>query len=142
MMVFSHILVPFDGSELALKSLDKAIEFAKLDRATKVFVLHVITLPSKKKGPETLYNQVIQMIVEDGNDTIEKAKEKLVEIPDQAEAFVKEGTPRHVILEQIRESNCDLIIMGSRGLSGFKEFLGSVSHSISQESPIPVLLMK
>ncbi|WP_269085328.1 universal stress protein [Peribacillus muralis] len=46
------------------------------------------------------------------------------------------------LLEHVNTHNCDLIIMGSRGLSGFKEFLGSVSHYIVQHSPVPVLLVK
>jgi nucleotide-binding universal stress UspA family protein len=32
--------------------------------------------------------------------------------------------------------------MGSRGLSGIREFLGSVSHLIVQKSNIPVMVMK
>lgn len=140
-MIFSRILVPYDGSELASKSLEKAIEFAKLDSTVKVSVLHVITLPINR-GPESLFNQVKSMIIEDGNEMIENAKAKLVEIPNQSEVFVKEGPPSHVVLQQAKELNCDLIIMGSRGLSGFKEFLGSVSHSITQKSTIPVLLLK
>lgn len=140
-MIFSRILVPYDGSELASKSLEKAIEFAKLDSTVKVSVLHVITLPINR-GPESLFNQVKSMIIEDGNEMIENAKAKLVEIPNQSEVFVKEGSPSHVVLQQAKELNCDLIIMGSRGLSGFKEFLGSVSHSITQKSTIPVLLLK
>lgn len=140
-MLFSNILVPFDGSELALKSLDKAIEMAKLDSSVKVTALTVYTLPSKK-SPEALFNQVRHLIIEDGNEKLDKAKEKLVAIPDQSETFLKEGSPYHVILEEVKNLNCDLIIMGSRGLSGFKEFLGSVSHSITQKSPVPVLLMK
>lgn len=140
-MIYSRILVPYDGSELASKSLEKAIEFAKLDSSVKVSVLHVITLPIKR-GPESLYNQVKSMIIEDGNGVIEDAKAKLAEIPNQSEAFVKEGSPSHVVLQQAKEMNCDLIIMGSRGLSGFKEFLGSVSHSITQNSTVPVLVIK
>lgn len=40
-MLFSHIVVPYDGSKLALESLDKAIEFAKIDPAIKISVIHV-----------------------------------------------------------------------------------------------------
>lgn len=140
-MIFSSILVPYDGSELADKSVEKAVELAKLDSAIKVTVVHVITLPAKK-GPDALYRQVKELIIADGNETIEQARAKLTEIPAQSEAYVKEGSPLATILQQAKEHNCDLIIMGSRGLSGFKEFLGSVSHSITQKSAIPVLLMK
>lgn len=140
-MLFSNILVPFDGSELASKSLDKAIEMAKLDPAVKVTVLHVVSIPPKRV-PDHLYNQVKKAILDDAAETIETVKGKLSEIPNQSEAFIKEGSPYYVIIEQVKDLGCDLIIMGSRGLSGIKEMLGSVSHSITQQSPVPVLLIK
>lgn len=140
-MIFSNILVPFDGSELALKSLDKAIEFAKLDSTVKVTALHVIQLPIKRV-PDAVYNPVKKVILDDAQETVHLAKEKLQGITEQSEAVIAEGAPIKVILEKAKEENCDLIIMGSRGLSGVKEFLGSVSHYISQNSHIPVLLIK
>lgn len=140
-MIFSNILVPFDGSELAKKSLDKAIELAKLDQSIKVTALHVVQLPVKRV-PDAIYNPVKIAILEDAHEIINLAKEQLENIPNQSEAFVAEGAPIRVILEKAQEKECDLIIMGSRGLSGVKEFLGSVSHYISQNSKIPVLLIK
>jgi nucleotide-binding universal stress UspA family protein len=77
-----------------------------------------------------------------GNDVIAKANELLVEIPNTSQSFVVEGSAITALLEHAKSQNCDLIIMGSRGLSGFKEFLGSVSHYIVQHSPVPVLLVK
>lgn len=70
------------------------------------------------------------------------AKQKLSVIAEQSEEIVAEGAPIRVILQKAHEENCDLIIMGSRGLSGVKEFLGSVSHYISQNSKVLVLLIK
>lgn len=140
-MIFSNILVPFDGSDLALKSLEKAIELAQLDPSVKVTVLHVVQLPVKRV-PDAIYNPVKKTILDDAHETIAIAKERLEVISERSEAMVVEGAPIRVILDQAKEQNFDLIIMGSRGLSGFKEFLGSVSHYISQNSKVPVLLMK
>lgn len=139
--MFSNILVPYDGSNLALKSLEQAIELAKLDPSVKVTALHVVQLPIKRV-PDAIYNPVKQTILDDAQETIAGAKEKLEVLPERAEAIIVEGAPIRVILEQSKQLGCDLIIMGSRGLSGFKEFLGSVSHYISQNSKVPVLLMK
>ncbi len=54
----------------------------------------------------------------------------------------EEGPAYKVILEHAKENNSDLIIMGSRGLSGVKEYLGSVSHYVVQHSSVPVLIIK
>ena len=140
-MIFSNILVPYDGSELAMKSLEKAIELAKLDPSIKVLALHVYQLPAKRV-PDSIYNPVKKTIIDDAHEIISQVKEKLEEIAEQSEAIIAEGAPIRVILDKAHENNCDLIIMGSRGLSGIKEFLGSVSHYISQNASVPVLLIK
>ena len=140
-MLYSNILVPYDGSELALKALDNSIEFAKLDPTVKITVLHVVTIQSMTVHT-SLYIHLKIAKLENANETVKPVKVKLAEIPNPSEVLIREGSPFYVILQQAKETNCDLIIMGSRGLSGIKEFLGSVSHSIIQQSSIPVLLMK
>ncbi|WP_348651721.1 universal stress protein [Paenibacillus silviterrae] len=50
--------------------------------------------------------------------------------------------PEHEILKYARDTEQQLIIIGSRGLSGIKEMmLGSVSHKVSQLSNCPVLIV-
>ncbi|MFJ8063888.1 universal stress protein [Psychrobacillus sp. NPDC096426] len=54
-----------------------------------------------------------------------------------------EGHPGQTIEEFAEQNNIDLIIMGSRGLSGLKEvFLGSVSHHVIQKVKSEVLIVK
>ena len=80
--------------------------------------------------------------MEDGKKVISKAVAKLTELPNITRSYVLVGTPARAILDHARAHDCDLIIMGSRGLSGIKELLGSVSHYVTQNSTIPVLLIK
>ncbi|MBB6444307.1 universal stress protein [Bacillus benzoevorans] len=142
-MLFSNILVPYDGSTLASASLDKAIQFAKLDPAVKITVIHVAPVsPKPAHTPNDLYIRYKAAVEEDAFKVVETVKTKLEEIPNSTEVMVKLGSPAYVILQYAKELECDCIIMGSRGLSGFKEYLGSVSHTITQQSPVPVLLMK
>ncbi len=140
-MLFSHILVPYDGSEQSIKSLNKAIQFAKQDPNIRLTVLHVISIPPRTVQM-SLYNQYKQSILDEANEIIQPAKEKLNQLPNPTEAYVKEAPSFNVILQEANELDCDLIIMGSRGLSGIAEFLGSVSHLIVQKSRIPVMVMK
>jgi len=47
------------------------------------------------------------------------------------------------IIEVSQEHNCDLIVMGSHGASGFKEvFIGSNTEKVVRNSNIPVLVIK
>ncbi len=46
-----------------------------------------------------------------------------------------EGHPSHTIVETAHEEGFDMIVIGSRGLSGLKKvFLGSVSGAVVQEA--------
>jgi hypothetical protein len=51
-------------------------------------------------------------------------------------------SPETTILTQCEKLNCDSIVMGSRGLSGFKKFLlGSCSSYVLNHAPVPVSII-
>lgn len=141
-MICSKILVAYDESELATKSLEKAIELAKLDPAIEIHAIHAVTLPIHPNIYGNAFQEIEESMLKYGQEVIAKAEVLLSEIPNTTQCFVVEGSAIKTLLEHAESHNCDLIVMGSRGLSGFKEFLGSVSHYIVQNSPVPVLLVK
>jgi nucleotide-binding universal stress UspA family protein len=54
-----------------------------------------------------------------------------------------EGKPSDKIVEGEKERKFDVIVMGSRGLSGISEFLlGSVSHRVVNDAECPVFIVK
>jgi nucleotide-binding universal stress UspA family protein len=55
---------------------------------------------------------------------------------------VKEGHPAEEILNSAKETQADLIIIGSRGKRTHDFLIGSVSREIANGSGIPVLLTK
>ena len=53
------------------------------------------------------------------------------------------GDPAVEIVREARESDAELVIMGSRGLSGLKQVvMGSVSHKVSENAGCPVLIVR
>ncbi|MDY9922027.1 MAG: universal stress protein [Synergistota bacterium] len=61
--------------------------------------------------------------------------------PD-VETVLKYGSPSSEILKSVKELSAEMVIMGSQGRGFVNEFfLGSVSHNIARESPVPVLLI-
>jgi nucleotide-binding universal stress UspA family protein len=59
------------------------------------------------------------------------------------EVMLCEGNPAEAILDTAKKVDADLIVVGTRGLSGLKELLlGSVSHKVIQLSPCPCLVVK
>lgn len=59
------------------------------------------------------------------------------------ESMLCEGNPAEAILDTAKQVDADLIVVGTRGLSGLKELLlGSVSHKVIQLSPCSCLVVK
>ncbi|MED4206121.1 universal stress protein [Neobacillus mesonae] len=142
--MFSKIVVPYDNSELSKKALDTAITLAKQDNSIKLDVITVVN------SNYTSYHYGVYAIdpirktqLEEANKMLKDVEQELSELPNQTNTHLIEGSPGASIIDFINETQADLVVMGSRGLSGLKEvFLGSVSHYVVQKSPCPVFIVK
>lgn len=75
-------------------------------------------------------------------EQLQQAKSKLESAGISPETVHLNGDPAHEILSYARDTEQQLIIIGSRGLRGIKEMMvGSVSHKVSQLSSCPVLIV-
>jgi len=73
---------------------------------------------------------------------LENAKSALISEGISTDIIHLKGDPAHEILNFAKNNEQQLIIIGSRGLSGMKEMmLGSVCHKVSQLSSCPVLIV-
>ncbi|ULL13522.1 universal stress protein [Paenibacillus sp. H1-7] len=140
-MLFSNILVAYDGSDLSKKALIKAVEIVKEtsshhDTAPKLDVLHIVQDVSYVMGTAvTIDPKLIQAVVDEAR--------QLVPAEVEAEFLVEYGQPALTILKHADDKGSDLILMGSRGLGPIRElFLGSVSHNVVQNAKLPVLIVK
>lgn len=141
--MFTSILVAYDGSELSQRALVKAKELAGEANA-KLEVVHVLHHPvvvigeavvSPPRSYEAEYIQLTQSL-------IDQANREIAGLPN-AKASLLQGQPADAVLDYAGEIGADLIVIGSRGLSGLNEWvLGSVSHHVVQHARIPVLVIK
>ena len=61
----------------------------------------------------------------------------------QVEEVTREGYPATVIEEEAVRQEADLIVIGTRGLSGIKHLLlGSIAERVVQKAPCPVLTVR
>ncbi|MGZ9586549.1 universal stress protein [Paenibacillus marinisediminis] len=144
-MNFVRVLVAYDGSEPSIKALDHAIHMAETNGKVELRILHIFQLPQYFIGDAfaTASPQVNEEIYEFAMQLETQAKEKISFLGDRAQVEVLQGPPGQAILDYADKDHCDLIIIGSRGLSGLKKFvLGSVSLHVVQNSKVPVLVMK
>jgi nucleotide-binding universal stress UspA family protein len=143
-MFCSKILLAYDGSNQAKKALEKAVELAGANVSIEINLVYVVKVVN---SVGTTYANIpdpwSEFDVQHGHSIIEQAMDILDANANKCEAFVLEGLPEEEIITFAQKYNCDLIIMGSRGLSGLKELLmGSVSHHVTQNSSVPVLIVK
>lgn len=144
-MMYSNILVAYDGSEISNLALDKAVEIAKLDPANRLHVLHVYRFPDIIIGEAyiSVTPNMNEAIFEEANGVADQAKKKIEHLPNLTTVDVTEGQPAPNIIKYAEQNQCDLIVIGNRGHSGIRELvLGSVSHNVVQHAHIPVLVIK
>lgn len=137
-----RILVPTDFSEQAENALKVAVQMATKNDGV-IHLLHSMELPghlaNKNTGslPEALY--FIKLAEKQFDELLAKPYLQDVEI-HQA---MGHGEIYDDIAVAVKQSDIDLVIMGSHGASGFKEmFIGSNTEKVVRTSTTPVLVIK
>jgi nucleotide-binding universal stress UspA family protein len=133
--MFERILLAVDGSEHSDRAVAAATDIARTSKAA-VHVIHV---------HEAGLHAPIETNSE-AEDIVERALKQLdadrIEATGSAVA-VRSGEVAPSIVEAARELGCDLIVMGTRGLSDFSSLLiGSVAHKVLHFADCPVLVVR
>ena len=142
---YSKILVAYDGSKLSKKALNDAIELARQNPDVDLKVVTVLTNFTSYVGYDVYDVTFVQKMRNETEKIVKEAEEALksAELENTFTTHLLEGNAGKKIVEFANEHDCDLIILGSRGLSGLKElFLGSVSHYVIQHAKCPVFVVK
>jgi nucleotide-binding universal stress UspA family protein len=147
-MFFFNILVAVDGSESSDKVYGMAAQLAKLTNG-KLIIVHVVVPPLPLGGglfyPDVSGIDKIRIDLEEaGRKILQKYSEKSTnEYKIAVETILAQGYPPDVIIREADTKGADLIVVGSRGFSGAKQFfIGSVPNSVLHHSSILVLLVK
>ena len=142
--VCSRIVVPFDNSELSKKALEAAVTLAKQDKQIELKVVMVVETARFVSIYGGLQNESFRdEQLAQAKEILDKVELELQTLPNKLNTYVLEGRPANKIVEFAKANDADLIVMGSRGLSGIKEmYLGSVSHHVMQLSSCPVYIVK
>jgi nucleotide-binding universal stress UspA family protein len=148
-MLFSNIVVAVDGSESSNKVYDMAAQLAKLSNG-KLIIVHVVVTPPLPLSGGLFYPDVsgidrIRIDLEEaGRRLLQNYSEKSKnEYSIEVETTLAHGNPPDAIIREADAKGADLIVVGSRGFSGAKQFfIGSVPNSVLHHSSIPVLLVK
>ena len=135
------VVVGVDGSDASTDALRQAAREANL-RGWPLRVVHSFSLPAAGSwtggvalDPEP-FRKEAERIVDSALTAVGPDLEGI-----EVSCVVELGGAVRVLLEDL--SADDLVVVGSRGLGGFKGLLlGSVSHQIVLHAPCPVLVVR
>lgn len=141
--MFGKILVGFDGSHHSHRALQVAIEIGeRFGSAITVAVVHL-------EGPEAA-DPLLQSLVPFGEDNrtlagmLDDAHDKALARKVASFRTVHlHGDVADALLAFLEAEHQDLVIVGSRGLTpGRRLLMGSVSSSLVNNAPCPVLVVR
>jgi nucleotide-binding universal stress UspA family protein len=139
-----RILVPLDFSHHAEAILEWGAHLAK-EHGSQVILVHAYHLPVEFQQLEGAYlpPDFWTNVKTEAQQVLERHAERLRAQGIAVETVVREGYPATVIQEEAEERHADLIVIGTRGLTGLKHLLlGSVAERVVQKAPCPVLTVK
>ncbi|KSW10695.1 hypothetical protein CF15_07865 [Pyrodictium occultum] len=132
-MVYTCIVVGYDGSPASRLAVDKAVKLAKLLGA-RLRVATVVPPPAVFLGEMVIPEQpVVEELVQPARQSLEKLVKEIKETSglEDVEPVLLIGDPADELVSFAESNDCDLIVVGRRGLSGLRRLImGSVSNKV------------
>jgi len=141
-----RILVPCDFSDPAVQAFKFAVEIAIKSRG-EIFLLNVVEVPVMHETVlmPTLYfeQSLMNEMKATADKKFQKMKDKWGSEGITVSTHVEFGVTITSIRQFIEEKKIDLVVMGTHGASGAREFLiGSNTEKIVRTSLVPVMAIK
>jgi nucleotide-binding universal stress UspA family protein len=151
--IFSKILVAIDGSQPSIDAANYAIEMAKKNNNSQLIALTVLDISTPRRLSSSFITAPTYGLKELEEERkraqkwLESISNKVQEIEKniQYKAEIIEGSisVEGTIVDYAENENIDLIVIGTRGRSGFKRMLlGSVASKVVTYATCPVLVIK
>jgi nucleotide-binding universal stress UspA family protein len=153
--MYSHLLVPLDGSTEAESALAHAQAVAERFGA-RVTLIRVTVAPETliaeaasgapgvpEAGPLLDPTPVVEAEQDEAKTYLAGVVERLRSSGVQVTTETPKGAPAHTIVDRTRQLGAELIVMTTHGRSGLGRLVfGSVADSVLRHAPCPVLLIR
>ena len=138
MLHIRKVVCPVDFSSVSKRALDHAAVIARWYEA-ELIVLHVTPLMPTILG----FASAVDTAAADAEAVIPELTGFVAEAETMVSAtqtVVRSGSPAVEILRYAAEAECDLLVLGTHGRTGFERFMvGSVTEKILRKATCPVL---
>lgn len=134
-----RILAATDFSSTAKAGVDWAIELA-LAHDARIDLVHALLVPSRATDFVPSPPDFTEALQEAASGRLNEITKRVRERGVEVSAELKLGVPSQVILESAIQQDADLVVVGTRGLSGLRHLLlGSTAERVVQHAHCPVL---
>jgi nucleotide-binding universal stress UspA family protein len=141
MIKIERVLVPVDGSASSKNAAMYAAHLVN-SKNPKIYLLHVwepITMTIGGEKAEELRREAQEAAMA----LLEEYTVLLAPCGLEVELIARSGRPDYEILNVQEELDCDLIVIGSRGMSELESvIMGSVVSGVLEEATCPVLVTR
>lgn len=140
-----RILVATDGSDFGRDAVDFASRLPVPGRVDLILlsVIEETNLPMFYDSSPGALADLHRVLVEQARERLLRESEGLLRENWSVEIEIREGDPAEQIVCEASRLKADLIVLGSRGRSGFAGYLlGSVSHRVLRHASCSVLLTR
>lgn len=144
--MFTHLLVPLDGSELAEIALPMANAIAERfgSKITLVRAVHLPPYIGDGLDFTDLYTNLDQSMQQEAREYLEQKQKGLLAADIEADYHLVVGEPpADAILLAADELGVDAIVMSTHGRGGMMRWVfGSVADRVLQRAKVPILLSR
>jgi len=143
------ILIAFDGSPSAQAAVDEVVG-RPWPKGTEVRLVTVLERPMPLPPPNgievyaPLMEKMRVSLREEAYQRIQQAMKRLATRKELTISYeMRDGSVKEALLDAVREWGADLVMVGSRGVSGLARLLlGSVSQALANHAPCSVEIVK
>jgi nucleotide-binding universal stress UspA family protein len=145
------VLLPIDDSPFSVAAVDEVARSWRPE-GTGIHVLHVLELDrmvplaldfARGAGYGADVKEHLQTARREAERLVGDAATRLRRAGFTVTTSVREGDPRHAIIDCASEHNCDCIVLGSHGRRGVDRFLlGSVPDAVSRHAHCSVYVVR
>lgn len=146
--MFTKILVPLDGSQLAERALKPALTLAKQVQGD-VYLLQVsqpqeMLIPQYGGGYAFLWpDQSLERASEQATKYLDSVLDTFDTPEVSLHPLLEEGDPAGMIVDIAHDEGIDLIVMSSHGYTGLSRWmLGSTAEKVMRGAGCPVLIIR
>jgi nucleotide-binding universal stress UspA family protein len=142
------MLIAIDNSNHAMEAAKEGFSLA-VQLKMPVTLVHVVDdyrVSILKRHFVVSEEEAYIRLKDEGEIFLDRVKEIGLSEGLEIDTVLTRGSPAHKIVETAKKINASIICMGTRGDSiemglGHRKFLGSISHSVIKNSPIPVFIV-